>query len=905
MSDARRCSCSASATCCSATMASGRRRWRCCAIDIDAAARTCASSTAARSDCHCCPISKTPQAVILVDAVAADAPPGTLVRLDGDDVGPGGGDAPVAAPGRRRRFARRRALARSRARARLVLLGIVPESIELGVGLSPAVSRALPSWSTSSSMKPAVRISAGPRPAPAPASFDVARSWSRQRHDDDRPAHRDPRHRPGRRLSPVGLPARARARRRRPRAQRRRRRDHRCVRIARRRSTRFMRAARDGAAAGRATIRRAALARHPRRAARHVHDRRAATRAASVAHLDPAGSGDLPGVPGRDLRSARTAAIAIRSPTARTAGRASPSRATCRTTAPATTMARFTMCAACQREYDDPDDRRFHAQPNACPDLRPASRAARPRRARHRRRADPIGAAGARADRRGAIVAIKGLGGFHLACDATSHDAVATAARAQAPRREAVRRHGARTSTRPSGWPMLDDGRARAAARRSSGRSCSCRRRAGCAARAEVVAPDNPLVGLMLPYTPLHHLLLRRRRTAAGHDVRQPQPTSRSPIATTKRSTRLRAHRRSASCCTIARSRRAATTRSRASIAGAPVVLRRSRGYVPRPIARAPPFDAPVLACGALLKNTFCIGVRRQRLPRPAHRRSREPRDATRRSRRRSRAWSGSCASTPEIVAHDLHPDYLSTRYALGAPEPSKVGVQHHHAHVASAMAEHGARRARSSASPTTAPATAPTARRGAARCCSPATTGSSASRRSGRSALAGGDAAIREPWRIALRAARRRVRRRARRSSAPLLRGVPRREMQSIVRQHDRTRACNAPLAHGVGPLLRRASARSSSAAPIARTRGRSRWRGTASPIRASAGRYAFVIDHGRRPWSIDLRPMVRARSSSDLARRAAGASSRRGSTTRSSRRPRLVVASARAPCTATCRSS
>jgi len=124
-------------------------------------------------------------------------------------------------------------------------------------------------------------------------------------------------------------------------------------------------------------------------------------------------------------------------------------------------------------------------------------------------------------------------------------------------------------------------------------------------------------------------------------------------------------------------------------IAGAPVVVRRSRGYVPRGIAAGERFQEPVLACGALLKNTFCLGVDGTAYlgPHIGDLENLETYEAYEHAIERMERFLG---TQPVVIAYDLHPDYLSTRYALGRPEPLKVAVQHHHAHVCAAMAEHG-----------------------------------------------------------------------------------------------------------------------------------------------------------------------------------------------------------------------
>ena len=348
---------------------------------------------------------------------------------------------------------------------------------------------------------------------------------------------------------------------------------------------------------------------------------------------------------------------------------------------PATTMARFAMCAACRREYDDPLDRRFHAQPNACPACGPRLTAA-DAAGEPLDWDDPIACA-ARALRAGMIVAIKGLGGFHLACDATSSDAVARLRRRK------------RREEKPLAVmvPDLEAAEALAVltvgereALTSAERPIVLVRRRPDAALAPEVAPGNPFVGLLLPYTPLHHLLLA---DAGAPLVMTSGNLSDEPIATTNAEALeklsgvadafLLHDRDIASRCDDSVVR---------EIAGAATVLRRSRGWTPAPIETALEFARPVLACGGHLKNTFCIGMGRSAYLGP-HIGDLETLDTL-------AAFESSVARLeefleirPTLIAHDLHPLYATTAYARER-DGVKIPVQHHHAHVASAMAEHG-----------------------------------------------------------------------------------------------------------------------------------------------------------------------------------------------------------------------
>ncbi len=349
---------------------------------------------------------------------------------------------------------------------------------------------------------------------------------------------------------------------------------------------------------------------------------------------------------------------------------------------PATTMAPFPMCAECQREYDSPLDRRFHAQPNACPVCGPRLRALDADGAALEV-ADPIRAA-ARALAEGRIVAVKGVGGFHLACDATSPQAVVELRRRK------------RRDEKPFAVMVGD----RAAAERvalleeperellsSIERPIVLARRRKNSALATEVAPHNPLVGLLLPYAPLHHLLLADTRLPL---VMTSGNLSEEPIAYRNQDAieRLRGiadvflvHDREIES-------RADDSVARV-VSGRPVLFRRSRGYVPRGIPMTTPFERPVLACGADLKNSFCIGVGDTAYlgPHVGDLEGLETLHAFEEAIERALRF---LRVRPELVAHDLHPLYASTRYALERPEKLKFAVQHHHAHVASAIAEHG-----------------------------------------------------------------------------------------------------------------------------------------------------------------------------------------------------------------------
>jgi hydrogenase maturation protein HypF len=337
---------------------------------------------------------------------------------------------------------------------------------------------------------------------------------------------------------------------------------------------------------------------------------------------------------------------------------------------PLTTMAGFAMCDRCAAEYHDPADRRFHAQPNACPDCGP--------RLDHPLD-DVIDALVG-----GAVVAVKGIGGFHLACVASDERAVAMLRSRKhreekpfalmAPDLEAARR-------------LVALGPVETALLRGRDRPIVLAPRRRDARLAAAVAPHSAELGVMLPYSPLHHLLLA--------DVGEPLVmtsgnVSDEPIVYRDDDAR---ERLAGIADLVLGHDRPIETRTDDSVLrvarGRPLPLRRSRGAVPSALALPVPAARHVLACGAELKSTFCVA-------------------------RGRRAWVshhigdlknvetlGSFAEgvvhfqtlfavTPEVVVHDLHPDYLSTTYALSRDGVEHVAVQHHHAHLAACLAEHG-----------------------------------------------------------------------------------------------------------------------------------------------------------------------------------------------------------------------
>lgn len=343
-----------------------------------------------------------------------------------------------------------------------------------------------------------------------------------------------------------------------------------------------------------------------------------------------------------------------------------------------TTMASFAMCPACAAEYHDPADRRFHAQPNACPACGPTYRlldsAGRPLPG------DPLAEARRRVAA-GAILAVKGIGGYHLACAARDAAAVA-ALRARKVREDKPFAVMAGSLAAVKKLCIVDQAEEELLA--GTARPIVLLAKSPGYDLAAAVAPANPHLGAMLPYAPVHWLLL-------GADdvwVMTSGNVSDEPIAYDDGDALARlgaiadiflVHDRPIRC-------RADDSVARV-FAGRPYILRRGRGYAPAPLrlARAGP---PVLAAGGELKSAFCL-TRGDLAFMSAHIGDLENlatyeayTDAVGHYRRLF-------SVTPALVAHDLHPEYLSTKYAHDSGLP-RIGVQHHHAHIAAVLAEHG-----------------------------------------------------------------------------------------------------------------------------------------------------------------------------------------------------------------------
>jgi hydrogenase maturation protein HypF len=389
-----------------------------------------------------------------------------------------------------------------------------------------------------------------------------------------------------------------------------------------------------------------------------------------------------------------------------------------------TSMRAFPMCPACEAEYRDPSNRRFHAEPVACPECGPQLSYRKPGAAATSAHRDDALAAAVADLAAGRIVAVKGLGGYHLACDATDPAAVARLRDrkqrwakpfavmvrdlAEARRYADITVEDEALLNSPARPIVLVERRGVAAGAGTAGAAGSAGATAFASQRAGVsdARPIPPLadgvvnaepgraarlnrrVGLFLPYTPLHHLLLaefgRPIVLTSGN-------LSDEPLATDDAEALERLAGIADSFLAHDREIRARYDDSVTRVVeGRESVIRRGRGYAPEPLPLPIATPRPLLAVGAELKHTFTL-ARGERAHVAPHTGDLE-------DLLTHRAFESNLAHLerlldlrPEYVVHDLHPAYLSTQYALRRfPESRRIGVQHHHAHVASAAAEAG-----------------------------------------------------------------------------------------------------------------------------------------------------------------------------------------------------------------------
>ncbi len=358
---------------------------------------------------------------------------------------------------------------------------------------------------------------------------------------------------------------------------------------------------------------------------------------------------------------------------------------------PKTTMAHFAMCEACQAEYDDPMDRRFHAQPNACSECGPQVALWSEQGEETSVGADAIQAA---ADLlgRGEILAVKGLGGYHLMVDATSDEAV---------RRLRERKH---RPDRPVAVMVRDLAAASrlatvdpiaAAALCSQASPIVLVPRLEETGLAAAISPETNTLGLMVPYTPLHHLLLD---AVAFPVVATSGNLSDEPICTGEKEALGRLAGIADAHLVHDRPIARHVDDSVAwSVGGELRLLRRARGFAPLPVSQPSPLPT-ILAAGGQYKNAVGLSLDRH-LFLSQHIGDLETPEARTAFERAATELLELYDARPVAIAHDLHPDYAATRWATraaaGGASPALaglplVGVQHHHAHLASCLADNG-----------------------------------------------------------------------------------------------------------------------------------------------------------------------------------------------------------------------
>lgn len=362
---------------------------------------------------------------------------------------------------------------------------------------------------------------------------------------------------------------------------------------------------------------------------------------------------------------------------------------------PKTTMKKFTMCPRCQTEYEDPANRRFHAQPNACPVCGPQLQLVRSREsgvgsAKIQNHIPPVTTSLTCDDlitetikllKEGKIVAIKGLGGFHLACDAENEEAVQLL-------RQRKKRYGKPLAIMMFNLAQIKEhcevNKDEEKFLMSPQRPIILLRRKPQSTVAYSLAPGNKYLGVMISYTPLHYVILKESRMVL---VMTSGNISEEPIAMENEEA-IRRLGHIADYFLV--HNRDIYSRYDDSVArvfhGELVMLRRARSFAPFPIHL--PFKAkPILATGPELKNTFCLTKDNYAFI-SQHIGDMENLETEEHFKTTLELYKRLFRIKPEIVAYDLHPEYLSTKYAKTLESVKLVGVQHHFAHVVSCMVE-------------------------------------------------------------------------------------------------------------------------------------------------------------------------------------------------------------------------
>jgi len=362
---------------------------------------------------------------------------------------------------------------------------------------------------------------------------------------------------------------------------------------------------------------------------------------------------------------------------------------------PFTTMKKFRMCPICQNEYEDISRRRYHAQPNACPQCGPEIGLIKSRKSGSEPMDSEYYLKGLEALeatiellKKGKIVAIKGLGGFHLACDATNGFAVERLRQRKVrpykpfaimvPDIETAKKYCLVSQQEEE---LLSDWQ----------KPVILLKKRGDSKISDLVAPNNNYLGVMFPYTPLHYLLFRSVSSSPSALVMTSGNLSDQPIEISNQEA---INNLSHIADYFLLHNRDIYNRCDDSIvkvfSGDPVVIRRARGYVPSPVELDYKVES-ILACGAELKNTFCLTKENYAFVSQYIGDLKDYKTLQYYEQMLHR-FEKLFGISPKIVAHDLHPDYLSTQYALditrGKPKIMRIPVQHHHAHIVSCLVE-------------------------------------------------------------------------------------------------------------------------------------------------------------------------------------------------------------------------
>ncbi len=345
-----------------------------------------------------------------------------------------------------------------------------------------------------------------------------------------------------------------------------------------------------------------------------------------------------------------------------------------------TTMSEFVMCDQCSKEYEDPSDRRFHAQPNACDICGP--KLSLLDRKGEAMPVDDVITGAARLLTEGHIIALKGLGGFHLACDATNQVAVS---KLRARKYREYKPFAIMVNNAEAAGQLCEVNRKEEDVLTGMQRPIVLLKKRPGNVIVEEVAPHQQYLGVMLPYSPLHHLLLEKSGLVL---VMTSANISAEPIVY-KDEDAVDSLRKIADFFIV--HNREIQIRTDDSVCriwqGKEMLLRRSRGFAPRPLVMKKEFRSQILACGADLKNVFCL-TRGNQVYMSHHIGDLDNVETLTSFEKSISHFKGMFDIKPDLAAYDLHPEYACSKYARSLKDIRKIGIQHHHAHIVSCMAD-------------------------------------------------------------------------------------------------------------------------------------------------------------------------------------------------------------------------